>query len=63
MCLLKQGCFAPMLGKSFIKGKRFQRLNYRKGRIRAGLKSGEYRWKVSVKRNDTVVLLFVSRCG
>ena len=61
--LLKWGCFAPMPGKGFIKEKRFEKLNYRKGCRRTGLKSGECRWKVSVKRNDTVVLLFCSRCG
>ena len=63
MYLLKWGCFAPMPGKRLIKEKRFHRLNYRKGCRRVGLKSGEYRWRVSIKRNDIVVLLSVSRCG
>ena len=57
--LLLRGCFAF----NFIKEKRFQRLNHRKGCKRVGLKSDEYLSKVSIKRNDIVVLLFVSRCG
>ena len=67
--LLLRGCFAPILRTfvrkriNFIKEKRFQRLNHRKGCKRVELKSDEYLSKASIKRNDIVVLLFVSRCG